>query len=85
MSLLADDGWHPINSDHTTSWQNIVSKSYKRCNLDPLKDAQPSASLGWKFIECEKVNAHFFRNFVTLGEDIILDAFSDKSYEVIGF
>lgn len=31
------------------------------------------------------VNAHFFRNFITLGEDIMLDAFSDSSYSVIGF
>ena len=35
--------------------------------------------------ECEKINAHFFRNFITLGEDIMLDAFADTSYTVIGF
>ena len=85
VSLIADDGWHPQDSDSTTSWQNIKSKSYKICNLDPLKDVQPSSSFGWKFIECEKVNAHFFRNFVTLGEDIMLDAFADNSYQVIGY
>lgn len=31
------------------------------------------------------VNAHFYRNFITLGDDIMLDALADNSYEVIGF
>lgn len=47
--------------------------------------AQPDDDDGWKFIECEKVNAHFYRNFITVGDDIMLDALADNSYEVIGF
>ena len=55
------------------------------CQLDSTEEAQPSDDAGWKFIECEKINAHFERNFITVGEDLMLDSFSDTKYEVIGF
>lgn len=86
--LKADYGWTPNSDtpDHTRHWQNIKSKSYKRCQLDSKHEGgQPPDTAGWKFIECEKINAHFYRNFITLGDDIMLDALADNSYEVVGF
>ena len=41
--------------------------------------------MGWKFIECAKINAHFYRDFITVSDDEMLDALDDTKYEVIGF
>lgn len=83
--LKADDGWLPSINDKSKSWANIKTKTYMTCQLDSTEEAQPSDDAGWKFIECEKINAHFERNFITVGEDLMLDSFSDTKYEVIGF
>lgn len=84
--FLTDKDWFVTKDDNSKSWRNIKSKTYKKCILDEAASAQPKDSVNWKIVECEKINAHFYRDFVTEGgDDIMLDLHSDTKYEVIGF
>ena len=67
------------------NWKNIETKSYKKCSLDASTTKQPKN--GSKIVVCDQVNAHWFRNFKTVQEDVSLDynTVPRKEYNVRGF
>ena len=59
--IQLDDNWEN-DKDASLNWRLIGGKSYKQCQLDGLEN-QPPLDLGVKFVECDLVNAHWYRNF----------------------
>lgn len=66
------------------SWKNIAGKSFKTCALAEGAD-QPDD--GNKIVTCKEVNAHWYRNFLTLQEDVALDIHQSPTtaYKVKGY
>lgn len=65
VDIVLDDDFKS-DEDPEKSWKKIAVKSTKDCELDPEWDAaQPDDEFNFKFVSCDSVNSHFFRNFVT--------------------
>jgi len=88
--IIAD--FMTVKDDNSRSWKTIAEKTYKKCELDGEKqpddvegDQAVASKDNWKFVSCERINAHFYRDFVTVGDDLMLDAHDTTKYSVIGF
>ena len=52
----------------SVNWRPVGSLSEKDCILDP-NAKQPGDEADWRVIQCERVNAHWFRHFTTDSKD----------------
>ena len=66
------------------NWKLIAAKSYKTCKED---EATTQPTDGNKIVTCEAANAHWYRNFMTLQQDVVLDIRQKPrtSYKVKGY
>ena len=65
-----------------------TGKSFKKCELDALARQPSVRETMWRFVDCESVNTHFWRNFITNSEeeDVQLEINGDPlSYKIVGF
>lgn len=80
-----------VKDDASRSWKTMAGKTYKKCKLDgedqpkDVVDPALKSKDNWKFVSCERINAHFYRDFITVGDDLMLDAHDTTKYSVIGF
>lgn len=86
---ILNDANYENDMNSKVNWRLIGGKSSKSCQLDGKGNQPPSSTFDFKFITCDKVTAHFYRNFLTTqaGEDIQVDKNTspEVAYEVKGF
>ena len=86
------ENFDDVKDDSSRSWKTMAGKTYKKCILDGENqppdvegDKAVASKDNWKFVSCERINAHFYRDFITVGDDLMLDAHDTTKYSVIGF
>ena len=85
---MTRENFEKVKDDSSRSWKTMAGKTYKNCKLDGENqpddfegdDVTERAEKNWKFVSCERINAHFYRDFITVGDDLMLDAHDTTKY-----